>query len=118
MNNDMKKIIGIERCVVLQAIAESYLLRTTGKHFNEEFPDVKESYGVILEQHSQLLKKFLKEEYASRNLDINECIEKSGEKVLENELTKYEIESLIKDADLVLITYAMVEERKKKFLKK
>ena len=79
MNNDMKKIIGIERCVVLQAIAEGYLLRTTGKHFNEEFPNVKESYGVILEQHSQLLKKFLKDEYASRNLDINECIEKRKE---------------------------------------
>jgi hypothetical protein len=118
MKIDFKKLIGMERCVVLQAIAEGYLLRTTGKHFSDEFPNVKEEYGVLVEEHLKLLKDYLSEQYTSRNLDLNECIEKSGEKVLDDKLTKYETESLIKDADLVLTTYAMVEERKRKLLKK
>ena len=117
MNMDIKKLIGIERCVVLQAIAESYLLRTTGKNFSEEYPELKEEYGVLNEQHALVLKQYLKDQYASRNLDLNECIMKSGEQCLDDKLTKYETESLIKDADLVLTTYVMVEERKRKLLK-
>lgn len=119
MKMDIKKLIGIERCVVLQAIAEGYLLRTTGKHFYEEYPGVEEEYGVLYEQHIHLLKAYLIEQYASRGLNLNECIRKAGETVsLGAQLTQYETESLIKDADLVLTTYAMVEERKKRILKK
>ena len=118
MNIELKKIMGIERCVVLQAIAEGFLLRTTGKHFEEEYPNVKEEYGVLTEQHIKVLKDYLKDNYESRNLDLNECIEKSGEEILKDKLTKYETEALVKDADLVLTTYVMVEERKKRLLKK
>ena len=72
MKIDFKKLIGMERCVVLQAIAEGYLLRTTGKHFSDEFPNVKEEYGVLVEEHLKLLKDYLSEQYTSRNLDLNE----------------------------------------------
>ena len=36
MNEEQKTLLGVERCILLQALAESYLLRKTGKHFYEE----------------------------------------------------------------------------------
>ena len=59
MENETNKLLGLERCILLQALAESYLLRTTGKHFNDAYPEVVEEYGVLLEEHVKLLKKFL-----------------------------------------------------------
>ena len=66
MENNESKLLGMERCVILQAIAENYLIRTTGKHFEEAYPEVQEEYGVLLEQHIRLLKAYLNEEYAER----------------------------------------------------
>ena len=119
MENNESKLLGMERCVILQAIAENYLIRTTGKHFDEAYPEVQEEYGVLLEQHIRLLKAYLNEEYAERNLNLNECIRRTGETaILDDKLTDYEVKALIRNAYLVLSTYVMVEERKKKLWKK
>ena len=118
MNAEQNKVLGLERLILLQAVAESYLLKTTGKHFYEEYPGVQEEYGVLLEQHVDLLKAHLADEFASMNLNLNECIEKSGEKPAPaGKLTQYEVNALIRTADIVLFTYCTVEERKQRFLK-
>lgn len=118
MENETNKLLGLERCILLQALAESYLLRTTGKHFNDAYPEVVEEYGVLLEQHIELLKGYLVEEYTARKLDLNECITKAGEEPAPaGKLTQYEVNALIRTVDTVLFTYTTVEERKQRFLK-
>jgi hypothetical protein len=118
MNEEQKTLLGVERCILLQALAESYLLRKTGKHFYEEYPNVKEEYGVLLEEHVKLLKKFLEEDFSARQLDLSLCVEKAGETMLDNKLTDYESKILVRIVDDVLFTYCTVEERKKRFLNK
>lgn len=119
MTEKDRKMLGFERCVILQAIAENYLIRTKGKKICNEYPELEEKYGVLADQHIHLLKEFLKEEYKARNLDLDECIVKSGEVVVTTDrLTDYERNVLIREADIVLLTYCTVEDRKKVFLKK
>ena len=116
MNEEQRTLLGLERCVLLQALAESYLLRKTGKHFYEEYPNVKEEYGLLLDEHVKLLKKFLEEDFSARNLDLAACVEKAGETLSDDKLTNYESQILVRIVDDVLFTYCTVEERKKRFL--
>ena len=118
MNEEQKTLLGLERCVLLQALAESYLLRNTGKHFYEVYPDVKEEYGVLLKEHVELLRKFLEEDFSTRQFDLYECIKKAGQTCSVDKLTDYESKVLIKIVDDILLTYCTVEERKKRFLNK
>ncbi len=118
MNEEQKTLLGLERCVLLQALAESYLLRKTGKHFYEEYPDVKEEYGMLLDEHVKLLKGYLEEDFSARGLVLTDCVNKAGETLSPDKLTDYESKVLIRIVDDILFTYCTVEERKKRFLNK
>lgn len=118
MNEEHNKLLGIERCILLQALAESYLKKTTGKNFNEAYPNIVEEYGVLLEQHIELLKAHLKEEFLFMNLDLNECIVKNGEEIASfGKMTKYEFDALLRIVDTFMFIYSAAEDRKKKFKK-
>lgn len=118
MNEEQKILLGLERCILLQALAESYLLRKTGKHFYEEYPTVKEEYGLLVKEHVELLRRFLEEDFEARGLNLKDCLDKKGEVITNDKLTDFESKILVRIVDDVLFTYCTVEERKKRFLNK
>jgi hypothetical protein len=95
MNEEQKVLLGLERCILLQALAESYLLRKTGKHFYEEYPNVKEEYGLLVKEHVELLRSFLEEDFEARGLNLKDCLDKKGEviKSIDSNLKIYRFES-------------------------
>lgn len=118
MNEEQKKLLGLERIILMQAFAEAYLYRQTDKDFSDVYPDVKHEYGLLTVEHVKLLKAYLKENFNIRKLDLNECIEKAGEKAMDEKLTEYEASILINMADDVIFVHDMIDRLKSKFLNK
>lgn len=114
---DMKKLLPLERMVIMQGFVEVYLQKTKGKKFGELYPDIEDTYGVLNKKQLEILHSYLVDDYKSMNIDLNEIINKSGSAVDENGLSEYEKKELVRRADSVLATVANVFERKEKLYK-
>lgn len=115
--DDMKKLLPLERMVIMQGFVEVYLQKTKGKKFGELYPDIEDTYGVLNKKQLEILHSYLVDDYKSMNIDLNEIINKSGSAVDENGLSEYEKKELVRRADIVLATVANVFERKEKLYK-
>lgn len=115
--DDMKKLLPLERMVIMQGFVEVYLQKTKGKKFGELYPDIEDTYGVLNKKQLEILHSYLVDDYKSMNIDLNEIINKSGSAVDENGLSEYEKKELVRRADSVLATVANVFERKEKLYK-
>lgn len=115
--DDMKKLLPLERMVIMQGFVEVYLQKTKEKKFGELYPDIEDTYGVLNKKQLEILHSYLVDDYKSMNIDLNEIINKSGSAVDENGLSEYEKKELVRRADIVLATVANVFERKEKLYK-
>lgn len=115
--DDIKKLLPLERMVIMQGFVEVYLQKTKGKKFGELYPDIEDTYGVLNKKQLEILHSYLVDDYKSMNIDLNEIINKSGSAVDENGLSEYEKKELVRRADSVLATVANVFERKEKLYK-
>ena len=117
---EFKEKVFTERMVILQAMAESYLIRKKDKYFSDEYPNVTDKYGIINLEQEQLLREFLKEYFNNQGRNLEEEIKKAGEDLSAstNKLTKYEIDELTKIADYEIIFLSTIIKRKERLLKK
>ncbi len=116
--DDMKKLLPLERMVIMQGFVESYLKKTKGKTFAEVYPDVEDVYGVLNSKQEEILHSYLVDDYKKMGLDLNELILKSGSEVVENGLSDFEKKELIRRSDDVLLLVANIFDRKEKLYKK
>ena len=113
MNEEqMKKMVVVERMTILQAFAESYLMRTQKKTFKEAYPDVEDQYGVLNNQQSALLHDYLTDLYKGFGLDLNKILEEKGQKSDGKTLTEFEKEQLVRLADEQIHMLAVILDRK------
>ena len=115
--DELKTMLDIERMVILQALAEAYLLKKGKGSFDKAYPDVEDSYGSLNEEQIKILRTVLKEEYEARGLSLSECISKAGEDPNSDKITQYEIADLARYADMTIATMASIITRKDRLLK-
>ena len=114
---DLETLLNIERMVILQGLAEAYLLKNGKGTFNEAYPNVEDNYGNLNDEQIKILRTILKEEYEARNLSLSDKIKESGEDPNSEEITKYEIRDLARFADMTIATMSSIITRKERLLK-
>ena len=102
------------RLLAFKVFAESFLLKEGNTKTEELFADrdinenTKLSGGEIFVLHHWLM-----DEYKAMGLDLAKVIETKGETIEENKLTNYEINELIRRADMCLIQFSVLKKYKK-----
>jgi len=119
MNNEKDKMLLAERLVILQAMAENYLKKTTGKTFEEMYPDEKDEYGKLNSNQEKVLHDYLAHVYEVYGQNLDDVLAKQGETLKDGEyLTDYEKGALMRLADEQLILTSTIVERKARLLNK
>ena len=113
MNEEqVKKMVAVERMTILQAFAESYLMRTQKKTFMEAYPDVPDQYGKLNDVQTALLHEYLVSFYKGLGFDLEKILAEKGQKFDGKNLTEYEKEQLVRLADEQIHMLAVILDRK------
>jgi hypothetical protein len=118
MEENERKLLGIERMAIMQGFVELYLMQTEHKTFGELYPDVEDKYGVLNEKQVGILHSYLTYVYKSFGLDLNKVLQDKGEEPKEGNLTPFEKQELNRLADEQIVTLSMILKRKEKLFKK
>lgn len=117
--NEKDKMLLAERLVILQALAENYLKKTTGKTFEEMYPEEKDEYGRLNHTQEKVLHDYLASIYKVYGQNLDEVLAEKGETLKDGEvLTDYEKGALMRLADEQLILSATIVERKARLFNK
>ena len=100
------------RTVVMQVMADSYLLTNGKKSYEEEFPGAKNVLGELSDEQALLLRMYLGQEFQRLGLDLKKEIEKNGEQMEVDVLSKYETTELAKRADQFILMTSILEQKK------
>jgi len=99
------------RILALKVFAESFLVKEGNTKTEELFEDrdinekTKLSGGEVYVLHHWLM-----DEYNAMGLDLKKIIEEKGEVTEENKLTNYEINELIRRADIMLLQLSVFKK--------
>lgn len=111
VSEDRQELVRMRK-VVMQLIADYYLITNGKKSFSEEYPEKEDIYSEPNLDQLMLNRAYLEKKYQEKGMDLKTEIEKNGEQMNSDNLTNYEYEILIKKADEFLIMLGLLEERK------
>ena len=92
------------RILALKCFVEAYLVSIGKENLDQIFTNREITDETILTgEENQVLHHLLLDEYKAKGLNLNEIIEASGEKSDGKKLSKYEIDELMRRADMFLL---------------
>lgn len=106
-NEKLKK----ERIIVLQTLAEVYLKKNNLPP-SKIIYKCEDKFGELSDQQATLLHYYLVEEYKKMGKDLNEAIKASGEEIIKDKISNFEVNELIARADDMILFLGVLAEGK------
>ena len=98
------------RMLMLQILAETYLQMKDESSSPDSFTKKIDSLEVLTQDQLFALRSYLKESYERMGLDLETVVKNHQEEYLEEKLSQYEMNELIRRADEMIVFVGIFEK--------